>query len=151
MIIKNVNIYQNRTRSFVLGDLRIENGVFCEVGTVTAPDAESWDANGAYVVPGLLDVHTHGRAGMDFVTCTEEQFGMMAKDYACFGVTTVMPTLASAPYEQMLLATEWTNRVVPEADQADFCGVHWEGRYMNPVKRGAHAPEHLAPPRAEEL
>lgn len=151
MIIKNAMIYQNNTRSFVRGALRLEGDVIREVGEISGPDGEAWDAEGAYILPGLLDVHTHGRAGLDFVTCTEEQFGAMARDYARFGVTTVMPTLASAPYGQMLLATEWANRFEPKPDQADFCGVHWEGRYMNPAKRGAHAPEHLAPPRAEEL
>jgi N-acetylglucosamine-6-phosphate deacetylase len=151
MIIKNANIYQNHTRSFVFGDLRIEGEIVREVGTVTASDAETIDVEGAYIVPGMLDVHTHGRAGFDFVTCTEEQFSIMAKDYARFGVIAVMPTLASAPYEKMLRATKWTNRFEPKVDEVDFLGSHWEGRYMNPAKRGAHAPEHLAPPCAEEL
>lgn len=75
----------------------------------------------------------------------------MAADYARHGVTTVMPTVETAPYEQMLAMTELLNRYVPKQGQANFCGVHWEGRYMNPEKRGAHAPDLLAPPVAEEL
>jgi len=151
MIIKNAHIYQNHTRSFVSADLWIEGDRIRQIGTDLPSEGEILDAKGAYIVSGLLDVHTHGRAGLDFVTCEEKDFGTMARDYARFGVTAVMPTMASAPYEKMVLATEWANRFVPEADQADLCGVHWEGRYMNPAKRGAHAPEHLAPPRAEEL
>ncbi len=97
MLIQNAYIYQNHTRSFVLGDLRILDAQIANVGTDLPSDGEVIDAKGAYIVPGLLDVHTHGRAGLDFVTCEEKDLGTMAKDYARFGVTAVMPTLASAP------------------------------------------------------
>lgn len=151
MKIIHANIYQNKTRSFEAGSILIENDVIRAVGKVDADDAEVLDARGAYLVPGLVDVHTHGRIGLDFSTCDPKDFGTMARDYARYGVTTVMPTLESVPLEQMLAMTDALNRFAPAPDQADLYGVHWEGRYMNPAKRGAHAPEYLAPPRAEEL
>ena len=151
MKIINANIYQNETRSFLRGSLLIEDGIIRAIGSVDTEDAETIDAEGAYLLPGLIDVHTHGRVGLDFVTCEEKDLGTLAADYARYGVTTVMPTLASAPLEKMYGMTDAINRFSPKPNEADLFGVHWEGRYMNPEKRGAHAPEYLAPPRAEEL
>ena len=50
---------------------------------------------GLTVLPGLVDVHTHGRAGFDFNDATEEEMRLMRTDYARHGVTSVMATLAS--------------------------------------------------------
>lgn len=154
MILCGGWIYRTESRSFTKGDLWIEGEQIRGVGACGAfdgADTERVDASGYWIFPGLVDVHTHGRIGHDFVNCTAEEIGRMAADYARHGVTTVMPTVETAPYEQMLAMTELLNRYVPQQGQANFCGVHWEGRYMNPEKRGAHAPDLLAPPVAEEL
>ena len=154
MILCGGWIYRTESRSFTKGDLWVEGEQIRGVGACGAfdgADTERVDASGYWMFPGLVDVHTHGRIGHDFVNCTAEEIGRMAADYARHGVTTVMPTVETAPYEQMLAMTELLNRYVPKQGQANFCGVHWEGRYMNPEKRGAHAPDLLAPPVAEEL
>ncbi len=150
MLIRNAQVYQNATRTFVQADLLIEDGMIRRMGRLEA-EGDVWDAQGAYLIPGLLDVHTHGRAGNDFLNCTDEDLHRMARDYACHGVTAVMPTLASATLAQMLAATERINRFEPAADEASFIGVHWEGRYLNPSKRGAHAGALLAEPSAADL
>ncbi len=150
MLIRNAKVYQNATRAFVPADLLIEDGVIRRVGQLEVA-GDVWDAEGTYLVPGLVDVHTHGRAGHDFLNCTDEELHRMARDYARHGVTAVMPTLASATLEKMLAATHRINRFEPAADEASFVGVHWEGRYLNPSKRGAHAEELLASLCAEEL
>ena len=62
-----------------------------------------------------------------------------------------MPTIATASYERMLDATGKINEFKPAEGEASFCGVHLEGRYLNPKKSGAHAPELLAPLDSKEL
>ncbi len=153
MVIQNAYVYRTEGRCFERVDLLIRDGCFAALQALGEPceGEEVLNAEGAYLLPGLLDVHTHGRAGYDFVTCSDGGFSAMARDYAAHGVTTVMPTLATAPYGEMLAVTERLNRFVPREDEAAFCGVHWEGRYIHPDKRGAHAIELLAKPRAEEL
>ena len=154
MILCGGRIYRTDTRDFLLGDLWIENGTIRGVGACGAFDrieGERVDASGYWIFPGLVDVHTHGRIGCDFVNCTEEQISQMAADYARHGVTSIMPTVETAPYEQMIAMTDLLNRHTPAPNEAGFCGVHWEGRYMNPEKRGAHAADLLSPPVAEEL
>ena len=72
-------------------------------------DAEQIDCSGLYLIPGLVDVHTHGRAGTDFTeTCTgdpekdRQTTDAMMLSYARRGTTSVMATLASAPVDNWL-------------------------------------------------
>ena len=152
MIIKNANLWDDKSFSFVMGDILMRDGVIVAMGDLgDATDACVIDAEGKPVVPGFVDVHTHGGAGHDFVAVSDEDLHVMARFYASHGVTSVMPTLASAPLPEMEEAAARMTAFAPAADESDFCGVHLEGRYLNPSKKGAHAPHLLAPLNAEEL
>ncbi len=114
------------------------------------------DLDGALLSPGLVDVHTHGRAGGDFVSADVELLRKMSDSYLDAGVTTVMPTLASAPLEDFGAAADRIATVAKETfptnhGGARFSGLHLEGRYLNPAKRGAHAEALLAPLDPAEL
>lgn len=152
MLIRNANVYRNCTRNFEMCDIWIQNEKIVALNAdLNIQDEEIMDANGCFVLPGLIDVHTHGRAGRDFVSAPENSLAVIAMAYAEHGVTTVMPTIASAPPEEMYEATRRLSRFQPQKKQASFCGVHWEGRYLNSQKRGAHAPELLAALNSGEL
>lgn len=142
IVIKNAYTWQENG-DFIRRDLYISNGKFV---TFCEPD-ETVDATGLYACPGLVDVHTHGRAGADFCDATAEDLKKMAADYAANGVTALCPTLASDTLENWKKAVE---RVEKSADPA-FVGLHLEGRYLAPTKRGAHAAEMLSAPNADEV
>ena len=139
MVIKNLNLYSNKNKSFYLADIKIEDGIIAEIGSIDAADAI--DGKGAYVVPGLIDVHTHGISGGDWSLAEGEELYKMAAAYAQNGVTTVMPTLGTDTYENMLLATDRVTNLPQKDGCAFLCGMHWEGRYLNIKKKGAHLPE----------
>ena len=124
----------------------IEDGRIVAVGDACrAYEAdERIDATGFTVLPGLVDVHTHGRIGFDFCGATEEQMRLMKADYARHGVTSVMATLASGTREEWLYA-------IDAIQSCGFDGIHFEGRYLNSAKRGAHAAHLLSDLNAEEL
>lgn len=154
ILIINGYVYRNAERSFLPLDLLCENGKIAAIaprGGISADGNEIFDADGMALLPGLIDVHTHGRDGYDFNTATVDDMKIMAEGYATRGVTTVMPTLASAPLEAMLESVEKINSFVPSDRGATLCGVHLEGRYLNVAKRGAHAAELLASLDASEL
>ena len=110
-------------------------------------DCEVIDCTGKFLVPGLVDVHTHGRSGYDFISASAEQIDLMRRSYAMKGTTTLMATLASAPLDGLFAAAERINgNRTPKPGTASIAGIHLEGRYLNPEKKGAHAPELLSSP-----
>ncbi len=150
MIIKNALVYRNGTRSFEKLDIEIKDGKITDL--MEKLDGDDFiDLSGFAVVPGLVDVHTHGRSGFDFVNAASDNLSIMAKDYARHGVTSVMPTVASAPLDVMLSAADRINKFCPGDAEADFCGVHLEGRYLNMKYKGAHAERYIAELNPDEL
>ncbi len=123
-----------------------EDGVILAVGDACNGISvdHTLDVTGKMLLPGLVDVHTHGRAGCDFDTASADEMRMMKADYARHGVTTVFATLASAS------VADWM-RSINAIEVCSFDGIHLEGRYLNPAKKGAHAPEMIVPLDAAEL
>lgn len=157
LLIRNVNVYHSGSMRFVPGALHVSDGlitgVYTEGGALPAlPDAQIVDGGGCYLAPGLVDTHTHGIAGGDFISASQDKMTEMARAYLRGGVTSVMPTLASAPLDDMVAAVKRISEMMRTgADLGAFRGVHLEGRYLNAAKRGAHAPALLASLEAKEL
>ncbi|MBE6637326.1 MAG: N-acetylglucosamine-6-phosphate deacetylase [Ruminococcaceae bacterium] len=140
MTLKQVQLYDAETGSFRAGSLSWENG---RISDCCLSD-EASDGEGDLILPGLIDVHTHGRGGYDFNDATADELLEMKRLYAERGVTTVVPTLASDTFDNMLLA-------IRRIREAGFCAVHVEGRYLSPNRRGAHAAALIAPLNPEEV
>ena len=140
LLITNANIYRTATRAFTPGDILLEGGRISAV-TENAPLAQTggvpvYDAAGRRVIPGLVDVHTHGRAGGDFASADTDRLVAMSGSYLRSGVTTLLPTLASAPLEELHAAIRRIGAVAAAEGQhpgqvAHFAGIHLEGRYLN--------------------
>ena len=147
-------IYDTERRDFLRGGLLIADGIIEAIipeGDPIPAHDHTIDASGKMLFPGMIDVHTHGRAGYDFNTADQQGMAHMAKSYLSSGVTTLMPTLASAPYDDLCTASDYIMSLAQTEQCSCFAGVHLEGRFLNPAKRGAHAAELLAALDAEEL
>lgn len=136
--LKNARVFRGE-KGFVRGDLSV-----CDGKIVPEEQTQKQDLNGAFLIPGLVDAHTHGRSGVDFVRADAEQLHRLRLSYAAIGVTTPVPTLASAPFDEWLCAMERIRK-------AGYPAVHLEGRYLSPAKRGIHKSEWLSAPDCDEL
>lgn len=157
--IRNAKLYHSASRSFSDGSLLVENGRITALYPADATPPAGvpvYDACGRRIIPGLVDVHTHGRAGGDFGTADVAQMMVMAKSYLDSGVTTVLPTLASAPLSELETSIDSINALRAEAAVSEgvlphVAGTHLEGRYLNVKRRGAHAADLLVKPDPAEL
>ena len=84
-------------RGFVRGGFDVEDGRYADVFTDTRDGGI--DLGGALVIPGLVDVHTHGAAGADFSDGDKAGLRRMAAHLARCGVTSFAPTSMTLPYE----------------------------------------------------
>lgn len=145
---KNGKVYSTDARRFEDKSLFVRDGIIAEPSD--KPDCVI-DCAGKYIIPGLIDVHTHGRSGYDFNSANADGVRVMRREYAKKGTTTLMATLASDTPEsfESSIAAIGENRM-RERGLATIAGIHLEGRYLNPKRRGAHAEALLAPLDAKE-
>ncbi|MCQ2427160.1 MAG: amidohydrolase family protein [Clostridia bacterium] len=156
IIIKNAGILNSWTGVIQRGSVTVTGDTVSRV--CYGEESDSYadkviDADGSLLIPGFVDVHTHGRCGFDFSSADESGLRRMAESYASDGVTTVFPTLASDTLGGLCDAAVRINsfRKSDAPFSSVFGGIHLEGRYINPVKRGAHNPELIVKPSSDEL
>lgn len=154
ILFENCKVFDSSNRIFKQRSILVSDGIILDLlrHTDRRPDVDSViDCGSRQVIPGLIDIHTHGRAGADFNTADADDMRNMAKSYSEYGVTSVFPTLASAEFESLCSQAELIDSLKGDTDGAEFLGVHLEGRYLNPSKGGAHNPDLLVLPNASEL
>lgn len=140
MLIKNGKVFLGRT--FVNTDVRFSKTIEA-IGRLEG-DADI-DAAGCYVIPGLVDIHTHGAMGDDFSDGKAEGLQPMADYYAAHGVTSFLATTMTLK-EETLTPVMHTLSAFKWAGGAKMAGIHLEGPFVSYAKRGAQAAENIHKP-----
>lgn len=153
LVIKNANL--------ILPTELIRNGyIVCDEGTIThfgdgdfrtEPNDQIIDAEGKYISPGFIDLHTHGAGGFDFMDNTVEAYLGIAETHARYGTTSLLPTTLASSNEELYKTFD----IYKEAKSlnkkgAAFLGLHLEGPYFSYEQRGAQDPKYLRNPKPEE-
>ena len=139
---------------FATGSLRVRDGRIDSVkidGNLSDPAAEIVDCAGDFLGPGFVDIHNHGAAGVDFIDGEIEGLAAALAWHQSQGSTSVLATLLTNPPEQI---SKMIRRHVA-AEKAgklpgNFAGIHLEGPYLNPEKKGMHREDWMHDPRPAE-
>lgn len=100
-------------------------------------DSEMVDAAGCYVIPGLIDIHTHGGAQADAGDGSSDALEILSRYYASEGVTSWCPTTATLRDELLMDAVTAAGEFVRPADGAKLAGFNLEGPFLSPKRAGA--------------
>lgn len=117
----------------------------CEI---KAEEYDVIDAKGNLVAPGLVDIHIHGYLGEDASDGSSEGLKKMAAGIAKNGVTSWCPTTMTIAKEDIVKAFDTARAVKAEKEcyGAKILGVHSEGPFINPSKKGAQPGEYILAP-----
>jgi len=148
MFYTNARIFVDN--AFHMGAFEVVDGKFGAILPENVP-ADAIDLGGATVIPGLIEVHSHGAMGFDFSDGSYEGLVEMAKFYLGCGVTSFAPASMTLPYEVLEKAFATAKRIVEEQPEncARLRGIQMEGPYFSYAKRGAQNPDYLKAPDFE--
>lgn len=142
MKFKNAKVYIDG--AFVEGGIDFEKDIVAAGASVT--DGE--DLDGAYVIPGLIDIHTHAAVGADASDGDITGMEKMSLYYAAEGVTSWCPTTMTLKETELNEAMDSIREFERPQNGAKVAGIHMEGPFVSMEKRGAQNPENIAVPDA---
>ena len=149
MFYKNARIFTGDFQ-FHMGAFEVKDGLFGEILPENVP-ADAIDLQGATVIPGLVEVHSHGNSGADFSDGDYEGLKAMAKFYAQCGATSFAPASMTLPYDVLSKAFATAKQLKEEAPEGHsrIMGIQMEGPYFSYKKRGAQNADYLMEPDFE--
>ncbi|WP_217558725.1 N-acetylglucosamine-6-phosphate deacetylase [Paenibacillus sp. GbtcB18] len=153
-ILHHVNVIQedNTTLSVTLW---IRDGIIekIESGLASLPegDYEYMDGQGRLLIPGMIDVHIHGANGFDMMDGSETSIQEVSRACAATGCTSFLATSVSSTIEDLIAMIRSVKRVAGHEVGAKIVGLHLEGPYLNPKRKGMQNERFLRHPDLTEM
>ncbi|MDX2603028.1 N-acetylglucosamine-6-phosphate deacetylase [Streptomyces caniscabiei] len=117
--------------------------------TAHSPEnAHTIDVRGHWVVPGFVDLHNHGGGGASFTSGTVDDVLTGIRTHRLHGTTTLV---ASTVTDDMDGLAHRAGLLSELAEQGDIAGIHFEGPFISPCRKGAHSEELLRDPDPAEV
>jgi N-acetylglucosamine-6-phosphate deacetylase len=154
LYIKNATIY-TPDQVIEYGAVLADGAVIVAVGLANdipcCTGAEEIDATGLILTPGLLDLQINGAFGDDF-TGDPATIWRVAAKLPRYGVTAFLPTIITSPPEKVAAGQQIVVSGPPKGFRGALpLGLHVEGPFLNPQKKGAHNPKYLRLPTVEAV
>ena len=133
------------------GYLYAECGRITEMSEINRPADTEYDYTGSYLMPGFIDIHTHGAGGHPFLTEQAEVVATACDFHLKHGTTTILPTLSASPIDIMEKSVAAIKAARDRGlTKANIVGAHLEGPYLSADQCGAQCPDFITPPIADE-
>lgn len=135
------------------GYLDIADGVIDSVGAGAPPGKPDLELSDGYLLPGFVDLQVNGYFGEDLQTADAAGWGAVASGLPSTGTTSFVPTLITAPLARLAAELQAAAAIVASlpAGGARVLGVHLEGPFLSPLRRGAHNEAWLTDPTPEAV
>lgn len=156
MIIRNAKVV---LKDCVIekGYVEIQDGRIAQIGEgVPVAGCGALDAQGMYLAPGFVDLHSHGSGNIDFMDCDPEKILQSARSYAVHGTTTVLPTTECCAWNYLYEFIDIMKGLRRDGHLegrdangmaiAKMPGIHFEGPYFSMEQRGAQDPRYIQLP-----
>ena len=148
LIFKNATIV-NHDQTIYNGFIKIEQGVISKIGTSSID--EGIDLNGKYILPGFIDIHTHGTNGCDIMDGTKESLDLIVTSLPKEGTTSFLATTLTMSYDKLIAVVKNVNNFKPNPNGAKILGIHLEGPYVNCAYKGAQNDAYIQVPSITSL
>ncbi len=137
-----MTVYKNAKVNGKLTDIRVESGKFAEIGKIKE---NGIDLQGKTVIPGLIDIHTHGAMGID--TMDGKDIEKISEYLFKNGITSWLPTTMTVSMEDIKRVTE----TISNTKGAKILGYHLEGPYISKNRKGAQNEKYIKNPDIAEF
>ncbi|MEU2271507.1 N-acetylglucosamine-6-phosphate deacetylase [Streptomyces olindensis] len=118
------------------------------IGRTAPANAQFIDVTGHYVVPGFVDIHNHGGGGASFTSGSVDDILKGIHTHRLHGTTTLV---ASTVTGDMDFLTRRAGLLSELAEQGEIAGIHFEGPFISPCRKGAHAEDLLRDPHPADV
>lgn len=142
LLLKNAQVYQNG--SFIHTEVICREGRIAAIKSGLAPDCDMpvFDCTGKRLVPGFIDIHTHGAAGVDVNAASDKELQKISRFFASQGTTSWLASVLTDTQEQTLWCIGQIQQAMRSRAGAQLLGVHLEGPFLASDYKGA-MPEYL--------
>lgn len=147
MVIRNGKVFEP-DGTFKVRDIYIENHKIV-ASEAEVSDTEIINAEGLMVIPGLIDIHSHGAKGHDFSDADAEGLTEILQYEKSCGITSYCPTTMTLSGDRLLQILSTVEGASTGKDGARICGINLEGPFLDPAKKGAHVQEYIQKPSVE--
>lgn len=141
------------------GRVRVEGGLITDVGSVEGAsldalsvegdvDGAALDLTGHWVVPGFVDMHNHGGGGASFTSGSADDVLRGVRTHQEHGTTTLVASTVTGEMGFLAQRAGFLSELV---EQGDLAGIHFEGPFISPCRKGAHSEALLRDPDPAEV